>query len=96
MGCILVLLAALSPRLVLFLFWAFSDRLTRAFHSGWEGILGFLFLPYTTLFYALVYSPGRGVDGLGWILVALGLVLDLSTGFLGSRARRWRRRRADH
>jgi hypothetical protein len=93
MGCLLALIAAISPRFVIFLLWVFSDRLTVAFHSGWEGIIGFIFLPYTTLFYALVYSPGRGVDSFGWFIVALGVLLDLSSHAFSSRARRRRERR---
>src|ERR1700677_2380144 len=93
MGCLLALLAAISPRLVIFLLWVFSDRLTIAFHSGWEGIVGFIFLPYTTLFYALVYSAGKGVDSFGWFIVALGVVLALSSHASSARARRRRERR---
>jgi hypothetical protein len=92
MGCLLALLAAISPRFVIFLLWVFSDRLTVAFHSGWEGIIGFLLLPYTTLFYVLVYSPGRGVDSFGWFIVALGVLLDLSSHLFGSETRRRRGR----
>jgi hypothetical protein len=68
--------------------------LTIAFRSGWEGVIGFLLLPYTTLFYALVYAPGKGVDSFGWFIVALGVVLDLSSHLFGSRERRRRTRRA--
>jgi hypothetical protein len=93
MGCLVALLAAISPRLVIFLLWVFSDRLAIAFHSGWEGIIGFVFLPYTTLFYALVYSVGKGVDSFGWFIVALGVLLDLSSHAFSSRARRRRERR---
>ena len=88
MGCLLALLAAISPRFVIFLLWIFTDRLTIAFRSGWEGLLGFLLLPYTTLFYALVYAPGKGVDTFGWFIVALGVLLDLSTLTNGARVRR--------
>jgi len=90
MGCLLALLAAISPRFVIFLLWIFTDRLTIAFRSGWEGLLGFLLLPYTTLFYALVYAPGKGVDTFGWVIVALGVLLDLSTLTNGARVRRRR------
>jgi hypothetical protein len=93
MGCLLALFAAISPRFVIFLLWVFSDRLTIAFHSGWEGIIGFILLPYTTLFYALVYSAGKGVDSFGWFIVALGVLLDLSSHAFSSRARRRRTRR---
>ena len=94
MGCLLALVAAISPRLALFLLWVFTDRLTVAFRSGWEGLIGFLLLPYTTLFYALVYAPGKGVDAFGWIIVALGVLLDLGAVLLGRRGRRRRERRA--
>ena len=87
MGCLVALLAAISPRLVIFLLWIFTDRLTIAFRSGWEGVLGFILLPYTTLFYALVYSPGKGVDAFGWVIVAVGVLLSHDP-----RERRRRRR----
>ena len=87
MGCLLALFAWISPRFVLVMLYIFSNRLTIAFNSGWEGLLGFLLVPYATLFYALVYRPGPGVRGFGWVLVALGLLLDLSSLDLGRRAR---------
>ena len=94
MGCIFAIFAAISARFALFLLWIFSDRLSIAFHSGWEGVLGFIFLPYTTLFYALVYAPVKGVDAFGWVIVALGVMLDLGSHLFGSRAERRRRRRS--
>jgi hypothetical protein len=92
MGCLLALVAWISPRFVLAMLYLFSNRLTVAFSSGWEGIIGFFFLPYTTLFYALVYRPGFAVRGFGWFIVALGVVMDLSSTTFGGRigARRQR------
>jgi hypothetical protein len=92
-GCLFVLISAISARLALLLVWIFTDRLSIAFSSGWEGILGFIFLPYATLFYALVYQPHKGVDGFGWVIVGLGILLDLSSHLYGSRAGRRRARR---
>jgi hypothetical protein len=86
-GCLLALFAWISPRFVLGLLYVFTNRLTLAFTSGWEGLLGFFLVPYTTLFYALVYSPGIGVRGFGWVVVAVGLLLDLSSLDAGRRAR---------
>ena len=94
MGCLLALFTLISPRFVLVMFYLFTTRLTIAFSSGWEGLIGFFLLPYTTLFYALVYRTGRGVDALGWIIVALGVLLDLSSTGYGSRALRRRGPRA--
>jgi hypothetical protein len=85
MGCLLALLAWISPRFVLAILYFFTNRLTIAFTSGWEGIIGFLVLPYTTLFYALVYQPVQGVRGFGWIVVAAGVLCDLSSLGFGRR-----------
>jgi hypothetical protein len=86
MGCLLALFGWISPRFVLALLYLFTTRLTMAFSSGWEGLLGFLLVPYATLFYALVYRPGFGVHGFGWLVVAVGLLLDLSSLDVGRRA----------
>jgi hypothetical protein len=93
MGCLFALISAISARFALLLVWIFTDRLAVAFRSGWEAVLGFIFLPYATLFYALVYAPGKGVDGFGWVIVALGILLDISSGVFGTRGRRRRARR---
>jgi hypothetical protein len=85
MGCLLALFAWISPRFVLALLYLFTSRLTVAFSSGWEGLIGFFLVPYTTLFYALVYRPGFGVKGFGWVIVALGVLLDLSSLDAGRR-----------
>ena len=85
MGCILALFAWISPRFVLAILYLFTSRLTIAFSSGWEGLIGFFLVPYTTLFFALVYGPVTGVHGFGWVIVALGLLLDLSSLDLGRR-----------
>jgi hypothetical protein len=72
--------------------WIFSDRLSLAFDSFVLGFLGFLLLPYTTIFYALAYAPVGGVSGFGWFLVALGFLFDL--GSLGGAGDQGRRRAA--
>jgi hypothetical protein len=92
MGCLLALFAWISPRFVLALLYVFTSRLSLAFSSGWEGLLGFFVLPYATLFYALVYQPGPGVHGFGWLVVAVGLLLDLSSLDVGRRVRARRAR----
>ena len=86
MGCCLVALASwISPRLALFLVWLFSDRLDFAFDSFWMGLLGFIVLPWTTLFYALAYAPIAGVEGIGWVFVAFGLLCDIASWSGGGR-----------
>jgi hypothetical protein len=92
MGCLLALFAWISPRFVLALLYLFTSRLTIAFSSGWEGLIGFFLIPYTTLFYALVYRPGVGVHGFAWVIVALGVLLDVSSLDVGRRTQAQRSR----
>lgn len=91
-GCLFLLASAISPRLGIALLWLFTDRLTQAFTSGWLGILGFLFLPWTTLAWAVAYQPVAdiGVTGFGWFLVGFAFLVDVSTyaGSTRSRANR--------
>jgi hypothetical protein len=92
MGCLLAFFAWISPRLVLALLYLFTSRLTVAFTSGWVGLVGFFLVPYATLFYALAYRPGVGVKGFGWVIVAVGLLLDLSSLAAGRRSQSQRQR----
>jgi hypothetical protein len=89
MGCLLVLLALISPRLVLFLLWIFSDVLSRAFDSWLLPLLGFFLLPWTTLTYAAFWDwgPGLRVEGFEWFFVGLAFVLDLGSYASWRRAR---------
>src|SRR4051794_22155991 len=92
MGCCLLAVASwLSPRLALFLMWIFNlgDKLSIAFESFLIGFIGFLFLPWTTLAYAICYAPGdlvvpRGVNGIGWFIVIFAFLVDLGSYFNGA------------
>jgi hypothetical protein len=90
-GCIVVLAAALSPRLAIFLLWLFDNaRMDAAFNSFWVPLIGFFFLPWTTLAWAVAYAPVRGVSGFGWFLVIFAFVVDVTTYTGGARARQQR------
>jgi len=92
-GCLLALAAVLSPRLAILLVWLLTDRMRIAFTSFWVAALGFVFLPWTALGWAVVYQPHRGVHGFGWLVVGLAFAVDVSTHLNGDRARRTRRDR---
>ena len=78
----------MSPRLAIFLVWLFDrDRMSAAFDSFWIPLLGFLFLPWTTLAWAACYAPVRGVTGFGWFVVIFAFFADLMTYASGNRAR---------
>src|SRR3954469_5251980 len=89
MGCFLALLALISPRLVLFFLWIFSDVLSRAFDSWIVPLLGFFLLPWTTLTYAAFWhwGSGRHVTGFEWFFVILAFLIDLGSYGGGGRAR---------
>lgn len=90
-GCLVALLAVVSPRLAIFFVWLFTDRLSVALDSFWIGLIGFLFLPWTTLAWAFAYAPRGGVTGFGWFVVVFAFVVDLSTHAGSSQARREQR-----
>ena len=81
----LVLLAFFTPRIVLFLLWLFTDYLSRAFETALWPILGFFFLPATTIGYAIAQNEFGGLSGLGIVAVLIGLAVDV--GLLGGGAR---------
>lgn len=88
-GCLVALAAIISPRFAIFLIWLFErDRMSAAFDSFWIALLGFLFLPWTALAWAVAYAPVRGVTGFGWFLVILAFLVDLATHVGSYQARR--------
>ncbi len=79
MPCLFALFAAFAPRLALLFVWLFTNLVTRAFGTFIVPLLGIIFLPFTTLMYVLVWTPGLGVYGWAWFWVAIGVLLDLGS-----------------
>ena len=88
MCCVLVLLAFFTPRIVLFVLWLFTNYLSRAYDAFLLPFLGFLFLPATTVAYAIAQNELGGPSGLGLVVVLIGLAVDV--GLLGGGARQRR------
>ncbi len=76
-GCLLAMGAAVAPRLVLLIMWLVGPRVNAAFDTFIIPLLGLIFLPYTTIMYVLVWTPGIGVSSWDWVWVFLGLSLDV-------------------
>lgn len=87
-ACLFALLGAIAPRLTLILMWLFTNWLSRAFDNFIIPLLGFIFLPLTTVIYVLVSPGGLGI--FGWILLIVGLVIDLGSYGSGAYGRRSR------
>ena len=78
-GCLLALLALITPRIVIFLLWFFTDWFRGVFSSILWPVLGFVFLPTTLLWYTVVvhWLGGR------WTLwpivgIVVALLIDVS------------------
>jgi hypothetical protein len=78
MCCLLLLATGLGPRIALAAWWIFGDKVDVAFDTWIWPLLGLLLLPWTTLFYVIIWSVG-GVSGAEWLFVALGVVFDIAT-----------------
>jgi hypothetical protein len=91
MGCLLVVLGLMTPRVVMVLLWLFTNYLSRAFHTFLWPLLGFVFLPSTTLAYAVAKNSLGGIRGWGLFVLILGVLVDF--GLLGGGSRTRPRRR---
>jgi hypothetical protein len=85
MCCVLALLAFLGPRLAIFLLWLFTNYLNRAFDGFLLPFLGFLFLPWTTIAFAIAQNEFGGANGIGLVIIVIGFLVDV--GILGGGAR---------
>ena len=82
MGCLFAMFGGLFPRLALLVLWIARPVLVdAAFNTFILPLLGIIFLPFTTLIYVIVYVPGVGLTGWGFIWVIIALLLDI--GHLG-------------
>jgi hypothetical protein len=88
MCCVLALLAFLGPRLVIFLLWLFTNYLSRAFDGFLLPLLGFLLLPWTTIAWAIAQNEFSGANGIGLLVIVIGVLLDIGVLGGGARGRR--------
>jgi hypothetical protein len=85
MGCLLAILGLITPRLILIVLWIFTGYVGRAIDSALWSVLGFIFLPTTTLMYAVAQNSFDGLEGWGLVVFVLGILFDF--GVLGGGAR---------
>jgi hypothetical protein len=88
MPCILLLVVLAFPRVVLVLMFLLSDYLTRAYHGLLIPLLGFIFLPLTTLVYAWEVNSHMALQGINLLFLIIAVVIDLG-GLSGGE---WHRR----
>jgi hypothetical protein len=84
--CLFALLAGLFPRVAFAIYWIARPATVELVFGGaliWP-LLGLIFLPFTTLMYVILWSPGVGLAGSDWLWIAIAFVLDV--GHYGASA----------
>lgn len=77
MCCLFTVLVFLGPRAGILVWWLLQPaRWNAAFQGLLVPLLGFIFVPWTTMMYVLVF-PG-GVAGFDWVWLGLGLLADIA------------------
>lgn len=84
MCCVLLLPALVGPRVALVVLWLFSDYLNRAFDTFLWPLLGFIFLPWTTIAFAFAHNSLGGLEGIGLLIVIVAVLTDI--GVIGGGA----------
>jgi hypothetical protein len=91
MPCLLLVAVLFFPRIALLLMWFFSTYLQHAFHGNLlVPLLGFIFLPLTTIVYAWELNSGMPMSGINLLWLLIAVIVDL--GGLGGGAHRQSRR----
>ncbi len=92
MSCLLILLALVTPRLVMVLLWLLTHWFDGLFATPLWPVLGFIFLPTTLLWYTAVQHWYGGSFTGFWPIAGLviALLIDLSPAHRGGRRNRRR------
>jgi hypothetical protein len=89
MCCLVATLFALGPRAAILVWWLIEPvRMSAAFDTAIWPLVGFLFLPWTTLMWLVVF-PG-GINGLDIVWLGLAVAMDAFAWFGGGYTNRSR------
>ena len=78
MGCLFALFGGAFPRLALLIVWIARPALVgAAFNTFLLPLLSIIFLPFATLIYVILYTPGVGLTGFEWLWVLLAALFDI-------------------
>jgi uncharacterized oligopeptide transporter (OPT) family protein len=88
MPCLLLIFTLAFPRVAIVLLFLLSNFLQRAYNSLLIIVLGFIFLPLTTIVYAWVVNAHHPVEGMYLVAVIVSVLIDLGLIGHGARSRR--------
>jgi hypothetical protein len=89
MPCLILVVVLAFPRLVLVAMFLFSSYLQRAYDGILVPLLGFIFLPLTTIVYAWMVNAHRPLEGLNLLILIAAVIIDAG----GVGGGEWHRRR---
>ena len=90
MPCLLFIVILAFPRIVLIWMALFTTYLERAYHGLLLPLIGFIFVPLTTLAYAWMVNSHQEITGVNILILAIAVLIDLG-GFGGGEYHRRRR-----
>ena len=88
MPCLIVLLVLAFPRIVLAFLFFFTNYLSAAYQGFLVPLLGFIFLPITTIAYAWMINAQLPIAGLNLFLLILAVIIDVGSWSGGEYQRR--------
>ena len=92
MGCFAGCFAFLFPRLMLFIMFLTSNYIGRAYETNLWPVLGFFFMPLTTIAYAWAVNSNNTVTGIYLVVVVIAVLMDLGANGSGAHHghKRWK------
>ncbi len=88
MPCMLTILVLAFPRVALVLLFLFTNYLSRAYHGLLVPLLGFFFLPVTTIAYAWLVNSHRRMEGVNLLILIVAVLIDAGSWGRGEYHRR--------
>jgi hypothetical protein len=80
MCCAITILMLFGPRLAILVWWIINPALFGLAFNTWVWPLIFaIFAPFTMIFFLIGWRLHPGISGFDWVLIAIGIVLDLSS-----------------
>lgn len=88
MPCLLVILLVAFPRIALVAIFFLSNYLQRAYNNLLLLLIGFIFLPLTTLVYAWMLNTHQPIAGVNLVILLVAVLIDLAGLGSGEHHRR--------
>ncbi|MHB1276012.1 MAG: hypothetical protein ACYC0D_09005 [Candidatus Humimicrobiaceae bacterium] len=80
MCCATTIFILFGPRLAILVWWIINPALFSSAFNTWIWPLLFaVFAPFTMIFFLIAWYLSPGISGFDWVLIAIGIVLDISS-----------------